>query len=281
MQILTIIRQLLRLGLGLLILATGVGKWLDIAGFVGVLQTYRLGLGSAALWVLAPAVAALECALGLWIVSGWRLARAATCAMLLNAGYFVLLSSALWRGLQLANCGCFGVFLARPLRWYSPLEDLALIALAWLLQNLATDRLRAAASTTIRARPDAVARLYRDFDQWAKLFPSIRAARLLREDGHRQVIEVDHRREGRVVNVLAEGPARGVELEEYKRRYHGRFVNRFEPVGGGTRYTVVADIRPKGWWQVLAGPWLGAWIRHRIRRDVLDPVKRSAEATFA
>ena len=40
----------------------------------------------------------------------------------------MILTLELLRGVKLANCGCFGVFLARPLRWTSPLEDLGLVA---------------------------------------------------------------------------------------------------------------------------------------------------------
>jgi hypothetical protein len=43
----------------------------------------------------------------------------------------------LWRGLDLDNCGCFGVYLASSLRWYSPLESLALVGASYLLLRLA------------------------------------------------------------------------------------------------------------------------------------------------
>lgn len=124
---------LLRIGLGGLILATGLGKALDVPGFIGVLQTYRLGLGNQALWAIGVAVTAFELGLGLWILSGRQLATAMTWSMALNFGYFVLMSTSLWRGLHLQNCGCYGVYFAQPLRWYSPLEDLLLIALSALL----------------------------------------------------------------------------------------------------------------------------------------------------
>ena len=39
----------------------------------------------------------------------------------------------LFRGLDLPNCGCYGVFFPQPLRWYSPLEDLALVGLGYVL----------------------------------------------------------------------------------------------------------------------------------------------------
>jgi hypothetical protein len=41
------------------------------------------------------------------------------------------------RGLDLTNCGCFGLFFPQPLRWYTPLEDVVLVALCYLLGRLA------------------------------------------------------------------------------------------------------------------------------------------------
>ncbi len=275
--LITAARPLLRVGLGGLILATGVGKALDVAGFVGVLETYRLGLGDAALEVIAPTIAVLEIALGLWILGGWRLRRALWASVALNAAYFVLLTSALVRGLDLPNCGCFGVFFARPLRWYSPLEDLALIALSLLLLALATQTLRARTSLVIRAPRGRVMAIYRDVAGWSRLFPTIRAARLLREEQGKQVIEVDHRRAGKVVNLLHTSSAHEIELEEFKRQYDGRFCNRFDSVPEGTRYTVDAEIHPNGWWQLVAGPWLNRYIRRQIAQLVLEPVRRVAE----
>jgi uncharacterized membrane protein YphA (DoxX/SURF4 family) len=122
----------LRIGLGLLILGTGVGKALDLPGFVRVMETYGL-LAPALLSSVAVAITASELVLGVWLISGWRPATALLAAIAVNLGYAVLLSLTLARGLDLKNCGCFGVFLARPLRWFSPLEDLAFAGLAWLL----------------------------------------------------------------------------------------------------------------------------------------------------
>ena len=138
----TAVYWLLSLGLGGLILATGVGKALDVPGFIGVLHTYRLGLGEMLLWAIGLAVTVFELTLGLWILSGRKLAGAMAFAMALNFGYFVLMTSSLWRGLHLQNCGCYGVYFAQPLRWYSPLEDVALILLSLLLLNIVAGGLR-------------------------------------------------------------------------------------------------------------------------------------------
>jgi uncharacterized membrane protein YphA (DoxX/SURF4 family) len=128
----------LRIGLGLLILGTGVGKALELSGFVRVMETYSL-LPSALLYPVAVAVTASELVLGVWLLSGRRPAPAALTAIAVNLGYAVLLTVTLARGLDLKNCGCFGIFLARPLRWFSPLEDLVVAGLSWLLYRRTAD----------------------------------------------------------------------------------------------------------------------------------------------
>ncbi|HNP36067.1 MAG TPA: SRPBCC family protein [Woeseiaceae bacterium] len=276
-QIIAAARRVLQFFLGGLILATGAGKALDIHGFVSVLQTYRLGLDETALYIAAPGVSILEIALGVWILRGWQLKHVMGVAIALNTGYFLLLMSALMRGLELPNCGCFGVFFARPLRWYSPLEDLGLIALSLLLLGLATDAVRAKASIVIRAPAEKVAAIYRDFNKWSHLFPAVRAAQLRRAGPDWQVIDIDHRHDGTVINLLGLLSPFEIELTEFNRRYKGRFVNRFQPLQQGTRYTVEAEIRPNGLRKLLSGPWLRGYIKNRLTELVLVPVKRAAE----
>jgi uncharacterized membrane protein YphA (DoxX/SURF4 family) len=130
-----IIYWALRLVLGILIAGAGVGKLLDIPGFVKVIHTYKLNLPAWLAWLIAVGVTVFELILGIAILSGFHLHTAAVWSIIMHTGYFVLLTTALLRKLELKNCGCFGVFLARPLMWYTPLEDLALIALSyWLLR---------------------------------------------------------------------------------------------------------------------------------------------------
>ncbi len=117
--------------LALALFATGLGKALDVPGFALVLADYRLlPVGSEAFFALGLTTAELALAAAL-LHRPWRQAAAwgAVALFLANAA---ALSITLWRGVDLANCGCFGVFLARPLRPWSPLEDLALAGLALL-----------------------------------------------------------------------------------------------------------------------------------------------------
>ena len=131
------------------------------------------------------------------------------------------------------------------------------------------------ASTTIRAPRTRVVEIYQDYRNWPKFFPTIKAVRLVREEPRRKVLEIDHD-EGRVINILTTVSPEEVVLEEFKKKYDGKFVNRFEAVPGGTRFTVAADISLKGFYKLLA-PFVDGYIRKQITVFVLDPVKKFAE----
>jgi hypothetical protein len=135
---------------------------------------------------------------------------------------------------------------------------------------------RASASMIIHAPPSRLMRLYRDYTQWARLFPAtIRGVRLIRSDGVRTEVEVDHR-EGLVPNVMTEVAPNQIDLWESKRRYDATFKNRFDPVPEGTRYTISADVHLKGAARLLA-PVAGPIIRRRMVEYVLAPMRRMAE----
>jgi hypothetical protein len=86
----------------------------------------------------------------------------------------------------------------------------------------------AEASIIIRASRARVAQLYRDYQSWPQLFSAtVRGVRLVRSEGGRTELEIDHR-EGKVPNVMTEVSPERVDLWEAKRRYEGSFVNRFE-----------------------------------------------------
>jgi Polyketide cyclase / dehydrase and lipid transport len=131
-------------------------------------------------------------------------------------------------------------------------------------------------SDTIRAPPVKVAGMFRDYQTWPRLFSAtIRGVRLVREDHGIEVLEIDHV-EGKVINKLRVVSSGLIELEEYKKQFDGHFENRFEPVLGGTRYTVVADITLKGPYKVLE-PLLRPYVRRQITRFVINPLKLAAE----
>jgi hypothetical protein len=135
--------------------------------------------------------------------------------------------------------------------------------------------LRAVSSVLIRKPQAEVAALYRTYATWPKVFPTIRAVRLLREEAGRTTLEIDHR-EGRVINILTVVSPEEIKLEEVKRKYDATFLNRFEAVPEGTRYTLVGDIALKGPYKVL-GPFLKGYIRKQMNAFVLEPLKIYAE----
>jgi Polyketide cyclase / dehydrase and lipid transport len=131
-------------------------------------------------------------------------------------------------------------------------------------------------STMVEASPETVLDVYADWSGWPRLFPTISGVRLLRREGEKPVLEVDHV-EGRVINELVVRPPDTLELWEEKRRYNARFSNRFEAVPGGTRFTDRGDIYLKGWARLLQ-PFLPWYVRRLMRRLQLQPVKAEAEA---
>ncbi len=116
--------------LGLLFAATAIGKLLDNRGFAQVLDSYQLGMRNGALLPLGLAISLLELTIGLNILRGWALRLNVLATLVLHLGYAALALLTLLRGIPLANCGCFGVFLARPLTWATVAEDLSLAAVS-------------------------------------------------------------------------------------------------------------------------------------------------------
>lgn len=117
-------------------LATGAGKLLDLEGFTRVIATYDV-LPSILLWPAAISMTAAELALAAWLFSGANLRLAAIAATLMHCLFLVWISAALWRGLEIENCGCFGVFFARPLTPTTLIEDGVMVAVCLLLYTLA------------------------------------------------------------------------------------------------------------------------------------------------
>ena len=132
-------------------------------------------------------------------------------------------------------------------------------------------------STQISAPPEQVAALYADYAGWPRLFPdTISGVRLVADDGQSKTIEVDHVTEGKVINIMRVISAHEIRLEEFKRRFEARFINRFEAAGQGTRYSVAAAVQLKGVLRVLS--FMAAPIvRARLIRFVLEPMRAAAE----
>jgi hypothetical protein len=122
----------LRIFIAIILLTTGAGKALDISGFVEVIITYQV----FANWMLYPValgMIATELSLSFWLFSGRELFWAALATLGLHTVFTLWASVAILRGLDIPNCGCFGVFFARPLDGWTIIEDLVMVALSGLL----------------------------------------------------------------------------------------------------------------------------------------------------
>jgi len=112
----------LRLFIGAVLLATGIGKLLDVPGFQNVLVTYQM-FPEWSLPVIAIGFVVVELRLAEELLVGRDLVRAAWLATALHVLFTVFASVTMLRGLDIPNCGCFGVFMARPLTWGTVAED--------------------------------------------------------------------------------------------------------------------------------------------------------------
>ncbi len=122
-------RLFLRLLVASILLATSLGKLLDVPGFVGVLRTYQ----AFPEWLLGPLAVffvLVELHLAEWLFWGRYLRQAAAASIALHLLFVVQASVTLARGIPVPNCGCFGVFFARPLTLGTVLEDLVMVAVS-------------------------------------------------------------------------------------------------------------------------------------------------------
>jgi uncharacterized membrane protein YphA (DoxX/SURF4 family) len=131
--------HVLRILLGLVLTAAAVAKLLNMPGFVTILHSYGI-FPKGTHWPAAIVVTASELLLGLWLLWGRQLKKAAysSCGLhLMYAGFtaFMLLSNKL-----ILNCGCFGSYLVRPLSWATFVQNIILASLSLVLVWLAHRR---------------------------------------------------------------------------------------------------------------------------------------------
>ena len=135
--------RLLRWTLALLLATTALGKSLDILGFAEVIGTYQVF--PPGLWLaVAVTMTATEWGVAAWLLSGRRPALACVAAALMHLVFTGWAAVTMLRGVAVPNCGCFGVFLARPLGWSTVIED-AVVTIACLLALWACTAARARA----------------------------------------------------------------------------------------------------------------------------------------
>ena len=124
----------------LLVIATGIGKLLDNRGFADVIVTYQFGIPHPLAMGLGLAVSLFELFLGIFILLEKNQNRNAILLMLMHSGYVFLAAVSNLRGLNLQNCGCFGVFWGRPLTWWTVVEDLFLVLVSYVFYYLSKTR---------------------------------------------------------------------------------------------------------------------------------------------
>ena len=116
----------LQFGLGLILLTTGIGKLLDVQGFISIIDTYQVSPG----WMqppLAVLIVGSELKIAESLLRGNGVRAAAIASAILHAFFSIVALTTLLRGIAVSNCGCFGVFMGRPLTWQTLFEDICLL----------------------------------------------------------------------------------------------------------------------------------------------------------
>ncbi|MEK9627772.1 MAG: MauE/DoxX family redox-associated membrane protein [Nitrospinota bacterium] len=124
--------RVLRYFIASVLLLTGIGKLLDVPGFIKVIETYQIVPSS-----LQPAVAVsmvlIELKIAENLFRSLSLKLTALAATALHIGFTFLATITLIRGIEVPNCGCFGVFWARPLTYITVGEDIFMVGICFLL----------------------------------------------------------------------------------------------------------------------------------------------------
>ncbi len=114
----------------ILLITTALGKLLDNRGFAHVIDSYQFHIPQEFLLPLALFISFFELSLGVSVFQEKRRKFSATFLILVHTGYSALALVTLTRGIPLTNCGCFGVFWARPMSWMTFAEDVILTLLS-------------------------------------------------------------------------------------------------------------------------------------------------------
>lgn len=118
--------------LAALLLAMATGQLLDSAGFFDILETYDAGPDPLAL-ILGVVLIVGEVVGGVSLLT--RFDVGPPVALAVAVLWTVLGAQAFARGLVVPNCGCFGVYLGQPLRWWVLVQDAEFVALAWWVRR--------------------------------------------------------------------------------------------------------------------------------------------------
>lgn len=132
-------------------------------------------------------------------------------------------------------------------------------------------------SVDVAADPAAACEVIRNWADWPRAFPAtIESVRLLKETGDSVTLQVLHKFDGVVINILRPDEGGAVRLGEFKPRYDAQFTFFASPAEPGSTLHVHGCIWLKGrlaWLGCLAGPL----IRSRMRRYLLEPIRMRAK----
>ncbi len=117
----------LRYAIACILLLTGLGKLLDVPGFVEILKTYQALPGWSLVWV-AVSLVLVELKTAEWLFRGRTVVLGAFASLVLHSAFTLWAAVTLLRGVEVPNCGCFGVFWARPLTPWTLVEDLVMVS---------------------------------------------------------------------------------------------------------------------------------------------------------
>ncbi len=121
-----------RIFVGLVLIATGTRKGPDKPGFVTILDSCQLQPHWVSL-VLAYTLPFIELGIGICLLMAVQCVPTAWMAVGLHSLMLSVVVITLKRGIEVANCGCFGVFLARPLTTITLVEDAVMLAMSLLV----------------------------------------------------------------------------------------------------------------------------------------------------
>lgn len=142
----------------LLLIGMAIGQLLSYSAFVEAIASYRVA-GETLSRAVAAVLVVGEIFAGAGLLTGWPRLRlfAGAVGFGVAATWAALAVQAFLRGLAVANCGCFGRYLAQRLSWWVLLQDVYFVILAYLAGRSAfrdrfVDRRAAEAPATAKRR---------------------------------------------------------------------------------------------------------------------------------
>jgi len=121
--------KILRYFFGIIYIVSSIGKLLDNRGFSKVIENYQL-IPDVLSLPSGLAFSLFELALGIMLLRNLHILISAYFTVLIQTFYMFAVTLTYFRGLELDNCGCFGVFWARPLTSITLIEDAVLLMMA-------------------------------------------------------------------------------------------------------------------------------------------------------